>query len=257
MGVSLVVYSVYCLLGVIKVFLYGDWKLLRGYDIAYKLHRFIDFGVPLNYFGLRTFTVSAAQIVAYAGKMGGIEERWDDSSKPAEFLGSAEEWHHVRPSSGRREREAWPSLLHSLSRDVQRIQPIIAFIFSRNFVGLETRAMQQSETPFCTSNFKTKQKTRDFHTRNREIGILLDFYWKIGTSGLNRDEWQVCITAHLKLSEKHHFNTYLSWTEIKIIPSIAFVHPSFCKLRKSTRCRSLNWNYKLIWTRIFKTVIRC
>ena len=46
--------------------------------------------------------------------MGGIEERWDDPSKPAEFLGSAEKWHHVRPSSGRREREARPSLLHSL-----------------------------------------------------------------------------------------------------------------------------------------------
>ena len=62
--------------------------------------------------------------------MGGMEERWDDPSKPAEFLGSAEEWHHVRPSSGRREREARPSLLHSLSRGVQRIQPIITFIFS-------------------------------------------------------------------------------------------------------------------------------
>ena len=74
---------------------------------------FVDFGVPLNYnFGLRTFLVSAAQIVANGGKMGGIEERWDDPSKPAEFLGSAEEWHHVGPSSGRREREARPSLLH-------------------------------------------------------------------------------------------------------------------------------------------------
>ena len=90
--------------------------------------------------------------------MGGIEVRWDDPSKQAEFLGSAEEWHNVRPSSGRREREARLSLLHSLSRGVQRIQPIIAFIFSPNFVGLETRAMQQSETPFCFSNFETKQK---------------------------------------------------------------------------------------------------
>ena len=90
--------------------------------------------------------------------MGGIEERWDYPSKPAEFLGSAEEWHHVRPSPGRREREARPSLLHSLSRGVQRIQPNITFIFSPNFVGLETRAMQQSETPFCFSNLKTKQK---------------------------------------------------------------------------------------------------
>ena len=40
--------------------------------------------------------------------MGGIEERWDDPSKPAEFLGSAKESHHVRPSYGRREREARP-----------------------------------------------------------------------------------------------------------------------------------------------------
>ena len=90
--------------------------------------------------------------------MGGIEEKWDDPSKPAEFLGSVEEWHHVTPSSGRREREARPSLLHSLSRAVQRIQLIITFISSPNFVGLETRAMQQSETPFCFSNFETKQK---------------------------------------------------------------------------------------------------
>ena len=63
-----------------------------------------------------------------------------------------------RPSSGRREREARPSLLHSLSRGVQRIQPIITFIFSPNFVGLETRAMQKSEMPFCFSNSETKQK---------------------------------------------------------------------------------------------------
>ena len=90
--------------------------------------------------------------------MGGIEERWDDPSKPAEFLGSAEEWHHVGPSSGPRVREARPSLLHSLSGGVQRIQPILTFIFSPNFVGLKTRAMQQSETPFSFSNFETKQK---------------------------------------------------------------------------------------------------
>ena len=104
--------------------------------------------------------------------MGGIEERWDDPSKPAEFFGSAEEWHHVRPSSGRREREARPSLLHSLSRGVQKIQPITTFIFSPNFVGLETRAMQQSETPFCFSNFETIQK----------LGI---FTCGIGKSGYN------------------------------------------------------------------------
>ena len=59
-----------------------------------KLRTFVDFGVPLN-FGLRTFPVSVAQIVANGGKMGGFEERWDDPSKPAEFLRSAEEWHHL------------------------------------------------------------------------------------------------------------------------------------------------------------------
>ena len=139
-GVYSAVEFVYCLLGVIKDFLYGDWKLLRGNEIVYKLRGFVDFGVPLNYnFGLRTFPVSAAQIVANGGKMGGIEERWDDPSKPAEFLGLAEEWHHVKPRSGQREREARPSLLHSLSRGVQRIQPIITFIFNPNFVGLETQ----------------------------------------------------------------------------------------------------------------------
>ena len=90
--------------------------------------------------------------------MGEIRERWDDPSKPAEFLGSAEEWHHARPSSGRREREARPSLLHSLSCSVQRIQPNTTFIFSSNFVGLETPGRQQSETPFCFSDFETKQK---------------------------------------------------------------------------------------------------
>ena len=121
----------------------------------------------MNYnFGPCPFPVSAAQIVANRGKIGGIEERWDDPSKPAEFLGSAEEWHHV--SSGRQEREARPSLLNSLSRSVQRILPrlsiqqIITLIFSPNFVGLETQAMRQSETPFCFSNFKTKQKPRIF-----------------------------------------------------------------------------------------------
>ena len=71
-GVSSAVEFVYCLLGVIKDFLYGDWKLLRGNENVYKLRSFVDFGVPLNYnFGLRTFPVSAAQIVANGGKMGG------------------------------------------------------------------------------------------------------------------------------------------------------------------------------------------
>ena len=154
-----------------KDFLCDDWKLLSGNEIVYKLRRFLDLGVPLNYnFRLRTFPVSAAQVFANAGKMGGIKERWDDLSKPAEFFGSVEEWHHVRPSSGLREREARPSLLHSLSRSVQRIQPIITFIFSPNFVGLETRAMQQSETPFCFSNFETKQKLGIFTRGIRKSG---------------------------------------------------------------------------------------
>ena len=42
-------------------------------------------------------------------------------NKKREFPGSTEEWHHV--GDGRRESEARPSLLHSLSLGVQKIQP--------------------------------------------------------------------------------------------------------------------------------------
>ena len=82
--------------------------------------------------------------------MGRIEERWEGPSKAADFLGSAEEWHHV--SSGQQEKEAY--LLHSLSLGVQRIkqrpsiQLIIKFIFSPHFLGLKTRAMRQCEMPY-------------------------------------------------------------------------------------------------------------
>ena len=107
--------------------------------------------------GLRTFPVSAAQIIANG-------EKWEESRKGGMILqiqrnssNRRKEWHHVMPSSGRREREARTCLFHMLSRGVQRIQPIITFIFSPNFVGLETQAMQQSETPFCFSNFERKQ----------------------------------------------------------------------------------------------------
>ena len=98
--------------------------------------------------------------------MGGIEERWDDPSKPAEFLGSAEEWHHVRPSSGRREREARPSLLHSLSRGVQRIQPIITFIFSPNFVGLGHRPCNKVRHPFVFQISKRNKNSRFSHVES-------------------------------------------------------------------------------------------
>ena len=119
--------------------------------------------------------------------MGGIEERWDDPSKPAEFLGSAEEWHYV--SSGRREREARPSLLQSLSHGVQRIQPrppiqpIIKFIFSPNFVGLETRACDKKRRPFvfpilkqnknsgCSHVELGNRDTPRFVMKNRDIPI--------------------------------------------------------------------------------------
>ena len=51
------------------------WKLLRGNENVNKLCRFVDFGVPLNYnFELRTFPISAAQIVANGGK-------WVESKK--------------------------------------------------------------------------------------------------------------------------------------------------------------------------------
>ena len=171
-----------------KDFLYRDWKLLCGNEIVYKLCTFVNFGVPLNYyFRLRTFPVSAAQIVANGGKMGGIEEIWDDPSKPAEFFGSAEEWHHVRPSSGRREREARPSLLHSLSRSVHRIQPIIAFIFSPNFVGLKTQPCNKVRRPFVFP-ILNPNKNSGFSLVESGNGDTPRFVLK------NRDEseWQVC-----------------------------------------------------------------
>ena len=109
-----------------------------------------------------------------------IEERWESPSEAAEFLESAEEWHHV--TAGRRKREG--SLFHSLSLGVQKIKPrlsiqlIIKFIFSPHFVGLKSRAMRQSEEPFCLSNFETEQKPGIFtmESGNREIGIVLDLY---------------------------------------------------------------------------------
>ena len=52
------------------------WKLLRGNENVNKLRSFVDLGVPLNYnFELRTFLISAAQIVANRGKW--VESRKD------------------------------------------------------------------------------------------------------------------------------------------------------------------------------------
>ena len=106
------------------------------------------------------------QIIATGGEMGGIEERWDDPSKLTEFLGSAESGIMLGLVLGEgKERQG--QAYFTRWGGVQRIQPIIAFIFSPNFVGLETRASQQNETPFCFSNFQTKQKLGIF---TREIG---------------------------------------------------------------------------------------
>ena len=58
------------------------WKLLCGNENVNKLRCFVDFGVPLNYnFELRTFPISAAQIVANA-----IEERWEGLQKQRNSL---------------------------------------------------------------------------------------------------------------------------------------------------------------------------
>ena len=101
------------------------------------------------------------------------EEKWEDPLKTGEFIGSAEEWHHV--SDGKGEREARPSLLHSLSRSVQRIQPrpsiqpIIKFIFSPHCVGfLEIWDMRQRETPCVFLISKQNKKNWDFHTWNQD-----------------------------------------------------------------------------------------
>ena len=137
---------------------------------------FVNFGVPLNHnFGLRTFLGFCGPDSCKQRKNGRNRGKfgWSFKTSGIPRIGGRVAW----PSSGRRKWEARPSLLHSLCRGVQRIQPIITFIFSPNFVGLETRAMQQSETPFCFSNLETKQIFA------REIGILLDLYWKIRMSG--------------------------------------------------------------------------
>ena len=167
--------------------------MLRGNEIVYKLRSFVDFGVPLNYnFGLRTFPVSTAQIVANGGKMGGIEERWDDPSKPAEFFRSAEDWHHVRPSSGRQEREARPSLLHSLSRGVQRIQLITTFILAQTLWVWRHRPCNKVRRPFVfpiSKRYKNSgfshvesgnRDTSTFVLKNRDIPIKLG--WEAGLS---------------------------------------------------------------------------
>ena len=62
------------------------------------------------------------------------------------------------------------------STSLAESQAFIKFIFSPRFVGLEIWDMQQSETPFLFLQFQNKTKTWDFHTWNREIGILLDLY---------------------------------------------------------------------------------
>ena len=129
--------------------------MLRGNEIVNKLKKirsFLDFGVPLNYIFLTSyFPDFRGPDRCKRRKNGRILQ------KTAEFLGSAEEWHHV--SDGRGEREARPSLLHSLGRSVQRIQPrpsiqpIIKFIFSpRLFQGCQYLDSVNTEIPlpkFC------------------------------------------------------------------------------------------------------------
>ena len=59
------------------------WKLLRGNENVNKLRSFVYFEVPLNYnFELRTFPISAAQIVANGGK-------WVESRKDGRVLQSS------------------------------------------------------------------------------------------------------------------------------------------------------------------------
>ena len=56
------------------------WKLLRRNENVNKLRSFVDFGVPLNYnFELRTFPISAAQIIANGSK-------WEESRKDGRVL---------------------------------------------------------------------------------------------------------------------------------------------------------------------------
>ena len=127
--------------------------MLCGNENVNKLRSFVDIGVPLNYNSkLRTFPISTTQIFANGGK-------WVDSRKDGMIL------QKQRNSSDRqksgimlalgdgKERQVYLSLGVQRIKPRPSIQPIIKFIFSPHFL-----AMRQSETPFCLSNFETKQK---------------------------------------------------------------------------------------------------
>ena len=107
--------------------------MLRGNEIVNKLLKnrsFLDFVVPLNYIIISDFALSRFS----RPRSLQTEEKWEDPSKTAEFLGSAEEWHHVR--DGRRQ-----VYLTRRVRSVQRVQPrpsIQPIIISPRFAGFET-----------------------------------------------------------------------------------------------------------------------
>ena len=107
-----------------------------------KIRSFLDSGVPLNY----TFRTSH-----FPDFRGPDRCKWRKNGrilkKTAEISDRRKSGIMLRPS----------------------IQPIIKFIFSPHFVGfLETWDMRQRETPFCFSNFETKQKNWDFHMWNQD-----------------------------------------------------------------------------------------
>ena len=71
--------------------------MLRGNEIVNKLlkNSFLDFVVPLNYIIISDFALSRFS----RPRSSQTEEKWEDPSKIAEFLGSAEEMGDAKSTS--------------------------------------------------------------------------------------------------------------------------------------------------------------
>ena len=76
--------------------------MLCGTEIVKKLHKnrsYLDFGVLLNYIIIIISDFALSHFSRPRSLQ--TEEKWEDPPKIAEFLRSAEDWHHVR--DGRRQ----------------------------------------------------------------------------------------------------------------------------------------------------------
>ena len=128
------------------------------------------------------------------------EEKWEESRKDGMIL------QNQRNSSDRRksgimlglvlgdwkERQgqvyftSWVAVCKGFSRSIN-------IYFQPKLCGFGDTGHATKWDTLLFFQFRNETKSQDFHTWNREIGILLTLYWKIGISWLNRDEWQVWV----------------------------------------------------------------